>query len=59
MMLSVQLPWQTSGSIGDSRRAGQIAIVDKPITQNEDACTPEKVSQPNKAGSISLRHDRI
>jgi hypothetical protein len=58
MMLSVQLPWQTSGSIGDTR-GGQIAIVDKPITQNEDARIPEKVSQPNKAGSISLRHDRI
>ena len=22
-------------------------------------CVPEKVSQPNKAGPISLRHDRL
>jgi hypothetical protein len=40
-------------------RDAAAVTVDKPITQNEDALYIRKVSQPNQAGSISLRHDRL
>lgn len=43
MPLAVRLPRQTSDPAGNSR-AGQVDIVDKPITRNEDALYTGKLA---------------